>query len=422
MFFLKFLSYDPASRFRRASLPMNTLTSSSFRRIVWPIAFAQTIVWAAMFYSFPALLLEWERDLGWSKTQLSGAFTSALVIAALLAPVAGRLIDRGLGRLVYPGSAILGALLLGLMSRVTLLWHFYAVWIGLGVAISGALYEASFAVITRALGAGARQAITLVTLIAGFAGTLAFPGAHFLVGIVGWRGAVQFMALAVVGLGAPLMWQASRAGEARAMDSEAGEEVIAPRAVQILGRPLFWLLALSFTMIALNHGVLITHLLPLLQERGVPEATAVFAASMIGPLQVAGRLAMLGIERYVSNLGITAVCFLAMGAAALALLNAGPGSILIVVFVVLQGSGYGVTGIMRPVVIAELLGRRNFGVLAGYLALPFLIATAAAPTIAALVWQEGGYDRVIWLAGGLAGIGFLAILAAGAFMWQRQVA
>ncbi len=218
---------------------MNTLTSSSFRRIVWPIAFAQTIVWAAMFCSFPALLLEWERDLGWSKTQLSGAFTLALVVAALLAPVAGRLIDRGLARRVYPGSAILGALLLGLMSRVTLLRHFYAVWIGLGVAISGALYEASFAVITRAMGSGARQAITLVTLIAGFAGTLAFPGAHFLVGIVGWRGAVQFMALAVVGLGAPLMWQAIRAREARAMDSEAGEEVIAPRATQILGARYF---------------------------------------------------------------------------------------------------------------------------------------------------------------------------------------
>ncbi len=175
-------------------------------------------------------------------------------------------------------------------------------------------------------------------------------------------------------------------------------------------------------MIALNHGILITHLLPLLQERGVPEATAILAASMIGPMQVAGRLAMLGVERYVSNLGITAVCFLAMGAAALALLSAGPASILIVVFVVLQGSGYGVTGIMRPVVIAELLGRRNFGVLAGYLALPFLIATAAAPTIAALVWQAGGYDRVIWLAGGLAGIRFLSILAAGAFTRQRQVA
>ncbi len=46
-----------------------------FRRIVWPLAIAEIIMWAAMYYLFPALLLEWERDLGWSKTELSGAFT-----------------------------------------------------------------------------------------------------------------------------------------------------------------------------------------------------------------------------------------------------------------------------------------------------------------------------------------------------------
>jgi hypothetical protein len=49
------------------------------RCIVWPLALAQALVWAAMYYSFPALLLAWERDLGWSKAELSGAFTVALV-------------------------------------------------------------------------------------------------------------------------------------------------------------------------------------------------------------------------------------------------------------------------------------------------------------------------------------------------------
>ena len=55
-----------------------------FRRIVWPLAVAETIVWAAMYYSFPALLPAWESDLGWSKTELSGAFTLALVVSAVL--------------------------------------------------------------------------------------------------------------------------------------------------------------------------------------------------------------------------------------------------------------------------------------------------------------------------------------------------
>ena len=95
---------------------MTAPASGAFSRIVWPLALAETIVWAGMFYSFPALLLVWERDLGWSKTELSGAFTLALALSALLAPVAGRLIDRSLGHLVLTGSAALGAASLALLA------------------------------------------------------------------------------------------------------------------------------------------------------------------------------------------------------------------------------------------------------------------------------------------------------------------
>ena len=66
----------------------------SIRVDALPLALAQLIVWASLYYSFPALLPDWEADLGWSKTQISGAFTSALLVTALLAPFAGRLIDR----------------------------------------------------------------------------------------------------------------------------------------------------------------------------------------------------------------------------------------------------------------------------------------------------------------------------------------
>ena len=83
------------------------------------------------------------------------------------------------------------------MSRVTELWQFYVVWLGLGVAMSGALYEACFAILTRAMGTMAKRAITLVTLVAGLAGTVAFPSAYVLVGFVGWRGAVLTFAIAV---------------------------------------------------------------------------------------------------------------------------------------------------------------------------------------------------------------------------------
>lgn len=383
-----------------------------FRQIVWPLAIAETIVWAAMFYSFPALILVWERDLGWSKTELSGALTLSLVVSAVLAPVVGRLIDHGLGRYVFTGCALLGAVFLALLSRVTTLWQFYIVWLGLGVAMSGALYEACFAVLTRAMGARAKRAITLVTLVAGFAGTVSFPTAYVLVGFVGWRGAVLTFAVAVALVAAPLIWRGSRLAE-EGRESQSHPASLKTRdALVVLRRATFWLLAISFAMIALEHGVLLTHLLPLLDERGVHGETAILAASMIGPMQVAGRLAMIAAERHVPILGIAAVCYVSLGIAALSLLGTASIPVLLVGFVLFQGSGYGVTSIVRPVLTAELLGRTNFGVISGLLALPFIAATAAAPTVAAFVWERGGYDRVIMLAIAAAGIGLMSLLSA----------
>ena len=391
---------------------MRSTEIEPFRQIVWPLAIAETIVWAAMFYSFPALLLEWERDLGWSKTELSGALTLALVVSAILAPVVGRLIDHGIGRYVFTGCALLGAVFLVMLSQVTALWQFYVVWLGLGIAMSGVLYEACFAVITRAMGTKAKRAITLITLVAGFAGTVSFPSAYILVGFVGWRGAIGTFAVAVAFVAAPLIWRGARLAE-QAKGSQTHPASRRPGdALRILRSPTFWLLAISFAMIALDHGVLLMHLLPLLDERGFHGETAILAASMIGPMQVAGRLAMIAAERHVSILGIAIASYIALGVAALSLLGASAIPMLLVAFVLFQGSGYGVTSIVRPVVTAEFLGRTNFGVISGLLALPFITATAAAPTIAAFVWERGGYDRVILLAFSAAGIGLVSLLAA----------
>jgi hypothetical protein len=95
-------------------------------------------------------------------------------------------------------------------------------------------------------------------------------------------------------------------------------------------------------------------------------------------------------------------CFIALGFASLSLLGAIALPLFVISFVLFQGAGYGVTSILRPVITADLLGYKNYGLIAGLLAVPFQGAAAAAPTIAALIWGVGGYDLVIWFAGGAA--------------------
>lgn len=394
---------------------MASPASGSFRRIVWPLAIAETIVWAALYYSFPALLLEWEKDLGWSKTELTGAFTISLLVSAAASPIAGRIIDRGYGRYLLFGSAVLGAILLVLLSRVTQLWQFYAVWFVIGLAMAGCLYDACFAILTRTMGDAAKRSITLVTLVAGLAGTVSFPSANALAAIIDWRGALVVFAAVVVAVAAPIFWVAC----GKADDNHRTEVQPVGRKSEtmqrLMGSPLFWCLAICFIALALNHGMLINHMLPLLNERGVHPETAILAASMIGPMQVMGRLAMMAAERHVSTSGLFIVCTLALATASISIYGAIAVPALLVSFVVFQGAGNGFVSILRPVIVAEYLGRKDFGMIAGVLAGAYLIGFALAPILGSLIWELGDYDRVIEFAFATAVIAFIALLLARAF-------
>lgn len=366
-----------------------------------------------MFYSFPALIAHWEADLGWSKTELAGAYTAALICSALFAPMMGRLIDRGHGRTVLTVSAVIGGVLVGLLSAVREPWQFLALWLGIGVCMSGCLYEPCFAFITRMMGGRARRAITRITLIAGFAGTVSFPLAGFVSEAFGWRAAVLTFAAIILVVAIPLF----RYGTALPHpEDDQPAQPAAPGAAsdlrRALGKPTFWLLGVTFSMIGLTHGMIITHLLPMLAERDVPVATAVLAASMIGPMQVAGRVAMMTVENRVSMQAICAISFLFMTGAILSLIGSVALPALLILFVVLQGSGYGVTSITRPVVTAEILGRAGFGSISGALALGFMGAAAVSAILGAAIWEVGGYAAVRWTVFGCVLVGLATFLTA----------
>lgn len=383
------------------------------RQAVWLLAAGQMIVWAGLFYSFAALLLSWENDLGWSKTELAFGLTIALLVAAVASPMAGRIVDAGGGRILLGGGALLGAAALALLSAVENQSAFLAVWALIGLAHAGCLYEPCFAFVTRTMGQSARAAITRITLCAGFASTIAFPLGAWLSATLGWRGAVIIFAVGVAGLGAPLLI----AGATLLLRNGETAHIAPPRATNraavraALGRREFWLLAIAFPLIALNHGILLNHIIPILVDRGLTEAMAVSVASLIGPAQVAGRLVMMRFDHRVSAITLSTIAFLGLSLAAAVLYLAGASPILAFAFAATQGATYGVTNILKPVVTAESLGTTGFGSISGLLAMPNLAGFAVAPFIGAALWQFGGYTTAI------AAAGFAAILGLAAITW-----
>lgn len=383
------------------------------QRSAIPLAVAQTLTWASLYYVFPALLPTWLTALGWSKAELSGAFSAALVVSALAAPVAGTSIDRGKGRAVLVSGMVLGAVLLMLLPEVKTVWQFYALWIGIGFAMSASLYEACFSVITRITGSKAREAITLVTLFGGFAGTLAFPSAHLLAEAYGWQvtlrvfsGVLFVVSVPLTVVGLSRMRQFAQAIEPRVQGLPG----------KIIRQPTFWLLGFAFGAIGLAHGAILTHLLFILGESGSPVWLAVLTVSLIGPMQVLGRIVVMATAGRIKPFGVAIGCYSLMILAMAALLTSQLNPWLALVFVALHGTGYGLASIVRPVLTAEFLGRQSFGTIFGMLAIPFMMGFAIGPTLAALVWEFAGYNTVI------AGVGVVLTCGLAAIIGARRLA
>lgn len=361
------------------------------------LALGEIIVWAGLFYVFPALLIQWENDLGWSRSELTAALTLAILMSAVAAPVAGRIIDRGRGPLMMSLSAAFGGGLLIFLSVVTKPIWFYVTWAGIGVSLAGCLYEPCFALITRALGSNARQSILTVTLIAGFASTLSFPGAHALEAAVGWRYTLIIFGSIVIILGAPLLAVGAGAVERMGPRTTQNQVAKSQSTKSYFQTPVFWLLGIGFACVALVHGILLHHLLPLLHERNLDADIAVTAAAFIGPMQVAARLAMMTGFRNIATHALIIGCFSILILAIAVLSQSGTDYFLLGVFVLFFGSAYGMVSILRPVAAHELLGGDAYGAKSGILASLYLGAAASAPYLGSVIWSIGGYELVILL-------------------------
>lgn len=356
---------------------------------VWLLALGQTLTYAGVYYAFPALLPDLQVATGWSVAELAFGPTLGFLVMAALTPFSGRWVDRGWGGEMLAYAPILAALCvagLGLAGSPLIWW---AIWAVIGAAQACCLYESCFAFLTRRLGGEARGAITKVTLVAGFAGTLAFPLGDVLGRSLGGQGAlIAFAGLML--LAVPINAYAVR--NLRRMERAGGIAVErAPGALQeAMRRPAFWAIAAVFGMIWLNHGILLTYVLMLFADRGAGAGMAVLAASCIGPSQVLGRLVLLFQGARIGNARATMWSLIGVVLAGLALLSAGWWPLLIFAFAALQGAGAGLLSILRPMLIADILGRRGFGAISGAVAVVPILASAAAPSVGAGLLHVGG--------------------------------
>ena len=165
----------------------------------------------------------------------------------------------------------------------------------------------------------------------------------------------------------------------------------------------YWLLAVSFFLVALAAAGVIAHVVPILTDRGVAPQTATTAISAAGLALIGGRLLAGYLLDRIFAPYVAAFFFLAplVGIVMLLSLSSAP---LAVVATVLVGVGLGAEVDLIAFLISRYLGMRSFGEIYGYLFATFMLASGMGPFLMGLTFQKtGSYaPSLVALAVGLA--------------------
>jgi len=395
-----------------ASAPRSRLT------VVSAIGTAQILAWGSSYYLLAVLAGPIAADTGWSSAWVMGGLSIGLLVSGLVAPRIGHIIERHGGRPVLASSAILLAVgLFGLGVSPTLP-VFVAAWVVIGAGMGAGLYDPAFSALGRLYGDEARSAITQVTLFGGFASTVCWPLTALLAEHLGWRGACLAYAAVHLAVVLPLYLfgmpqEARKATPAPAAGAPPAGQVRADQ------RFAFVLLATGFTLAAVIMTVIAVHLLTLMQAQGLALAAAVGFGTLIGPSQVAGRILEMVCGRRAHPIW-TLVSSCVLVVIGLGLLVVVPG--IAAASIVLYGMGSGLRSIARGTVPLALFGREGYAILMGRLALPTLLATAAAPILGAWLLESFGPEGTLVALCGAAVVNLVLVLPLVPMALRRRAA
>jgi predicted MFS family arabinose efflux permease len=359
------------------------------------LGIAQILGWGTSFY-FPAVLAPLiVADTGWPLGWVVSGTSIGLLVAGLMAPGVGVLIDRHGGRPVLAASSVLFSLGLAGVGVAPNLPAFLLAWVVLGAGMGTGLYDAAFAALGKLYGNDARAPITDLTLFGGFSGTVCWPLSALLAETFGWRGACLIYAGLHVAVSLPLQMAVvpplthgppATAHPGRSAPKGLRTPPLTPEGLVLV------LLALVLSISSGIGAIVIVHMMIFLQARGADLALAVMLGALFGPAQVGARVMerVFG-ARYHPIWTMVASCVLMLAGLILMLRSFS----VLVLAIVLYGGGYGIMWIARGTLPLALFGPDRYPVLLGRIAFPSLIAQALSPSAGAFLIEARGADATL---------------------------
>ncbi|AMY10801.1 oxalate/formate antiporter family transporter [Luteitalea pratensis] len=366
------------------------------RRALVGLGLGQCINWGVLYYAFAGLLLPMATDLRATPWVVTGAFSSALLVAALAAPVVGQWSDRGEAPRIMQIGGVAATVLLAASAFASHVFHLYVIWAALGFCMAATLYEPAFAIVGRrhSNAAGRLRALAFVTIFGGLASTVFLPLTGWLIGEVGWRRAVVALA-ACIGASTLITWcVACRDAAARTEPLAQAVQRAASRKPAVGLQPML----VTFAFVSLAGTAVMSNLVAALSERGFTAGTAATLGGLFGVMQLPGRVLLLQADDHTSPsvlLGVS-LCLQAVGLLAWAVV---PSDTAVVLGLAVFAVGAGLSTLVRPYLVQNEFGAEQAGQLNGRIARAQQLARAAGPVVAGAFASLAGYRFVLVVLG-----------------------
>ncbi|MFB9262622.1 MFS transporter [Bradyrhizobium erythrophlei] len=371
------------------------------RRVVVALGLGQLVSWGVTYYLIGGFGEQIAADLGWSRDVVYGGFAASLLVMGLSSPLVGRLVDRRGGRDVMVAGAVVNAAGCAGLALSHHVEAYVGSWIVLGLGMRMTLYDAAFAALARIGGAGARRAMSEITLPGGLAATVFWPLGHILSEQFGWRAALlAYAGFAVLTVPLYLTIPGRRyAGRPRADAAGPRRPLAASRQQVVLAGGLYAVIATGANF--LNAGMS-AHMIAVLAGLGLSASVAVWIATLRGVGQSAARLCEVLFGRRIDPVELNLLACLIIPVSFIAGLLSGSSREMAIAFALLYGACNGILTITRGTLPLVLFDHRSYGTLVGRLIVPSFVLPAAAPLIYAVVIDRLGNAGALYLSAGIA--------------------
>lgn len=391
--------------------------AQGLRRVLLTLCITEITSWGVLYYAFTVLSDQISADTGWAAPAVTAAFSAGLVTAALVGIPVGRWLDRVGPRWIMTAGSVVGALSVVAVVTAPNYGWFVAAWILAGVAMSAVFYAPAFAALTRFFGTDAVRALTVLTLVAGFASTVFAPLTAALSAHLPWRATYLVLAAIMAAITVPAHFFGLRRPWPPVTREHHGQ---APS--RTARSWPFSALVAAFALSGLASYAVIANLVPLMGQRGISTGAAAVALGLGGAGQVLGRL---GYRALVRRVGVVPRTVLVMGGVAITTVLLGVFTAYAALVAVAIGAGVmrGIMTLLQATAVTERWGVTHYGRLSALLNAPVMIATAVGPFVgAALATLLGGYAAMFVALGAIAGVGALLAIATGTPNRNRDAA